>query len=107
MAEQRKWKRRSFTPEYRQAAAQRVIESGRPIAQVASELQLGEQLLGKWVRAERARQAGEPRGALSADERAELTALRREVRELRKDNEFLGKVAAFFASKQPPVNDLS
>lgn len=97
MAEQKK--KRSFTPEYRAEAARRVIESDRPIAHVARELGLGEQLLGRWVRDERARQAGEPVGDLGVDERAELKRLRREVAELRKDNEFLGKAAAFFASK--------
>lgn len=106
MTEQSK-KRRSFTAEYRAEAAGRVIESGRPIAQVARELGLGEQLLGKWVHAERARRAGEPKGELSPDERAELKRLRSEVAELRKDNEFLGKAAAFFASKPPRQNGSS
>ena len=102
MAEQKK--RRSFTPEYRVEAAGRVIESGRPVAHVARELGLGDQLLGKWVRDELAKQAGKPTGVLSVDERAELKRLRREVAELRKDNEFLGKAAAFFASKPPRSN---
>lgn len=97
-------KRRSYTPEYRVEAARRVIESGRPIAYVARELGVGEQLLGRWVHQERDRQAGEPVGELSVDERAELKRLRREVDELRKDNEFLGKAAAFFASKPPRSN---
>ena len=84
-----------------------MIESGRLVAHVARELGLGEQLLGKWVRAERARRAGEPTGELSSDERAELKRLRSEVSELCKDNEFLGKAAAFFASKPPQRNGLS
>lgn len=100
-------KRRSFTAEYRVEAARRVIETGRPIAHVARELGVGEQLLGRWVQLERERQAGEPIGELSVDERAELKRLRREVGELRKDNEFLGKAAAFFASKPPRSNGLS
>lgn len=33
-----------------------------------------------------------------------LEALRRQVAELHKDNEFLGKAAAFFATKQRPTN---
>lgn len=82
MAEQKK--RRSFTPEYRVEAAGRVIESGRPVAHVARELGLGDQLLGKWVRDELAKQAGELTGVLSVDERAELKRLRREVAELRR-----------------------
>ena len=103
MAEKKK--RRSFTPEYRAEAARLVIESGRPIAHVARELGLGAQLLGRWV--EHHRGAPEATGALDLDERAELQRLHREVAELRKDNEFLGKAAAFFASKPPRSNGLS
>lgn len=101
-------KRRAFTPEYRVEAARLVIESGRPIAHVADELGIGHQLLGRWVREEESRHLpAEPEGALTVDERAELNRLRREVNELRKDNEFLGKAAAFFASKPPRSNGLS
>ena len=49
-----------------------------------TRMTLGEQLLGRWVRSEQDRQAGEPTGELSVDERAELTRLRRDVDELRK-----------------------
>ena len=105
MAEQKT--RRRYTPEYRTEAARLVIDTGRPIAHVARELGVGEQLLGRWVRAERARLDNEPTGALDADERAELTRLRRENHELRKDNEFLGKAAAFFASKPPRPHGMS
>ncbi len=106
MTQQKKW--RTFTPEYRVEAARLVIDSGRPIAHVAEELGLGAQLLGRWVREEQARnKPAEPEGALTVDERAELKRLRREINELRKDNEFLGKAAAFFASKPPRSNGLN
>ncbi|PMB96923.1 transposase [Brevibacterium luteolum] len=36
---------------------------------------------------------------MNEDERAELARLRRENFDLKQDNEFLGKAAAFFASK--------
>jgi len=39
--------RRKFTAQYRHEAARMVIDSGRTIAQVATELRLGAQLLGK------------------------------------------------------------
>lgn len=99
--------RRRFTPEYRVEAARLVIETGRPVAQVAQELGLVEQTLGRWVNNYRQAQENEPTGELSADERAELKRLRSENRELRKDNEFLGKAAAFFASKQPLTSGLN
>jgi transposase len=100
----RKRPRRTFTPEYKHEAARLVIDTGRTITEVAHELGVGAQTLGKWVAAERAEHDAQPAGKLNLDERAELKALRRQVAELHKDNEFLGKAAAFFAAKQPPVN---
>ena len=96
--------RRTFSPEYKHEAARLVIDTGRTIAEVARELGVGSQSLGKRVAAERATEAGEPTGKLTLDERAELKALRHQVAELHKDNEFLGKAAAFFATKQRPTN---
>jgi transposase len=97
-------KRRIYTPEYRREAARLVIDTGRPIAQVARELQLGEQLLGRWVRLERDRMGLAEASGLSESERVELDRLRQENAELRLDNEFLGKAAAFFAANQPGRN---
>src|SRR5699024_6128944 len=91
-------KRKSYTPKYRQEAAHLVIDTGRTIVEVAREIGVGEQLLGRWVAKERARM-DDPPGAVDADERAELERLRRENAELRMDREFLKKAAAFFASE--------
>jgi transposase len=91
-------KRRKYTPEFREQAARLVIETGRPVAHVAAEIGIGEQLLGRWVRLARA--AGDTGAVLDADERAELDRLRRENAELRLDREFLKKAAAFFVSEQ-------
>ena len=68
-------KRKSYTPAYRRDAAHLVIDTGRTIAAVAREIGVGEQLLGRWVAAERARM-DDPPGALDIDERAELERLR-------------------------------
>ena len=93
--------RKKYTPEFREQAARLVIETGRPIAHVAAEIGVGEQLLGRWVR--QARVDGDDNGAvLDADERAELERLRKENAELRLDRQFLKKAAAFFASEQNP-----
>ena len=43
-------KRRKFTPEFRAEAAKLVTETGRPVAQVAAEIGVGAQLLGRWVK---------------------------------------------------------
>ncbi|MGQ4601242.1 transposase [Nocardia sp. R6R-6] len=46
---------RSYSPEYRVAAAHRVIGSGRPVREIVRELDVHENLLHKWVREERRR----------------------------------------------------
>jgi transposase len=89
-------RRRKYTPEYRAEAVKAVIETSRPIAQVARELGILEGTLGNWVAAWRRDHAGEE-PPLAVSERARLRELEREVRELRLKNEFLGKAAAFFA----------
>jgi transposase-like protein len=90
--------RKAFSPEYREEAVKMVLESSRPIAQVARELGLNEGTLGNWVNAYRRAHAGEE-PPLTITERARLRELEKENRELKMEKEFLGKAAAFFASK--------
>ena len=91
-------KRGKFSPEFREAAVREVIEKSRPVAVVARENGLVAQTLGNWVSAWRIEHVDdEP--VLTLSERARLKELEREVRELRMENEFLGKATAFFAKK--------
>jgi transposase len=90
--------RKRYTPAYRRDAAHLVIDTGRPISQVAAEIGVGAQLLGRWVAVERS-QMDDPPEAVDESERAELVRLRREVAELRMDREFLKKAAAFFVTE--------
>jgi transposase-like protein len=78
----------------------RVVESSRPIAQVARELGILEGTLGNWVAAYRREHAGEE-PQLSLDERARLQEVERELREVKMENEFLKKCASYFAQRQP------
>jgi transposase len=90
--------RRSFTPEFKDEAVKMVIETSRPVAEVAREIRVNEGTLGSWVNKYRAEHADdEP--PLSISERARLRELEKEVRELRMKAEFLGKAAAFFAQE--------
>lgn len=89
--------RRKFSPEFKDEAVKLVIETSRPIAEVARELNVNETTLGSWVTAYRERHADdEP--PLAVSERARLRELERENRELRLQAEFLKKAAAYFAS---------
>lgn len=88
--------RRNFSPEFKDEAVKLVIETSRPVVQIARELGIHEGTLGNWVNAYRREHAGdEP--PLSVSERARLRELEREARELRMENEFLKKAAAYFA----------
>jgi transposase len=89
-----------FSPEFKASAVAEVIEHSRPVADVARELGLVSQTLGNWVAQYRREHAGKmPPGVVSESEREELSRLRKEVRELRMQNEFLGKATAFFAKE--------
>ena len=86
--------RKNFSPEYREEAVKMVLESSRPIAQVARELGLNEGTLGNWVNTYRRAHAGEE-PPLTISERARLRELEKENRELKMEREFLGKAAAY------------
>jgi transposase len=88
--------KRTFSPEFREEAVKLVIDGSRPIAAVARELGIGEGTLGNWVAAYRRDHAGEE-PPLNISERERLRRLEREARELRMENEFLKKAAAYFA----------
>jgi transposase len=88
--------KKNFSPEFREEAVKLVIETSRPIAQVARELGIVEGTLGNWVNTYRREHAGEE-PPLSLNERARLRELERETRELKIENDFLKKAAAYFA----------
>jgi transposase-like protein len=94
-----KRKRRAFTEEFKAQTVRLVRDSGKSIGVLARELDLGETVLRKWVRQAEV-DAGRGRaGALTTEEREEVTRLRREVRTLRMEREILKKAAAFFAKE--------
>ena len=88
--------RRKFSLEFKDEAVKAVIMNSRPIAQVAREIAVNEGTLGNWVAAYRRDHADEE-PALDIHERARLREAERLVRELKMENEFLKKAAAYFA----------
>jgi transposase len=74
------------------------IESGRPIAHVASELGLPAETLRKKVRQAEADQGLRP-GMPTTQEREEIRVLKRENFELRRANEILKAASVFFATE--------
>ncbi|WP_219070372.1 transposase, partial [Candidatus Mycobacterium methanotrophicum] len=90
--------RRKFTPEFKSEAVELVISSGKPIAEIARDLGIGDGTLGNWVKA--AKKRGEfKEKPLEIDERARLKELEEENRRLRMEREILKKAAAWFAKE--------
>ena len=89
--------RRNFSPEFKEEAVKMVIETSRPITQVAKDLGVVEQTLGNWVSAYRRDHAGDEPALLTLPERARLREAERQLRELKIENDFLKKAAAYFA----------
>ena len=100
--------RRRFTPEYRRDVASLVLDTGSTITSVSRDLGLSESVVGRWVKLERERRQAVREGRPDPRElEAENTALRRRVRQLEKEKEFLGKASAFFASRHQNTSALN
>ena len=90
-----------FSREEKIAAVKLVTEGGRSLLSVANEYGIHENTLGKWKRL----YAINPEGAFTGEpmkdqatvQDRELQQLRRRVRELEAENDFLKKVSAYFA----------
>jgi len=90
--------RRKYTQEYKAEAVELVINSGRPVAEVARDLGINEGTLGVWVN--KAKRDGVfKEKPLEVNERARLKELEGENRRLRMERDLLKKAAAWFASQ--------
>jgi transposase len=67
------------------------------ISRVARQLGVGDESLRAWVK--QAEINSGTRAGLTTDEQAELTELRKEVRELRRSNDILQAAASFFGAE--------
>lgn len=90
-------RRSRYPKEFRRDAAALVIDQHRTIVDVAKELGIVEQTLGNWVRQERI-DRGERQGTTSTD-RAEITRLQRENKQLRLERDLLKKATAFWVKE--------
>ena len=83
-------KRRKFSPQYKAEAVAFVLETGRPITEVAADLGIHAGTLGKRVAAWHESNP-EPEKALTPMERAEVAEMEDELRKLRLEYEFQKK----------------
>src|SRR3954465_13267894 len=94
MAEERT--RRRFTAEFKAQAVRRLLDGGKGLGEVATELGLSPGQLSGWRNEHLAAGSAEALAQRKA-EQAELQRLKRENRRLEEEGEILRKAAAFFA----------
>lgn len=90
-------KRRRYTDEFKSEAVRLVQDSGRPVAQVARELGISDNILYRWVGEERQAQSRSRTRTAVRAETEELTRVKRELERVTKERDFLRRAAAFFA----------
>jgi transposase len=98
-------KRRLFTDEQKAEAVRIALASDKSIGQVAREMDLTQSALHNWVRQSQTNQKQAPQGALTTDERAELLRLRRDLKRVQMERDFLKKAAAFFARESSDLTN--
>ncbi len=91
--------RRSFSKEYKAEVVKLIRTGGKGIGAVASDLDLSETAVRRWVRQAEIDSGGGPAGALTTAEREELAALRKRVKTLEMEREIPKKATAFFAKE--------
>jgi transposase len=89
-------KRRKYSAEYKREAVELARSSEVSISQVARELGINSNMLGRWCREQEAtgRKAFQGQGK-PRDE--EMAGLKRELARVKKERDFLQEAAAFFA----------
>jgi len=94
-------KRRQFDRAFKVEAVRLVTEEGRPVAAVARDLGIGENLLHRWKQQFRDQQerAFVGTGNLSA-EQLELRRLQRENADLREERDILKKAISVFSDRK-------
>jgi len=86
---------RTYTKEFKEEALGLITEQGYSVSQAADALGISTNLLYTWKqKAEELENSN-----VTSDERAELLALRKEVKQLRVEKEILKKASAFFAKE--------
>ncbi len=86
-----KRKRRVFTKEQKAEAVRLVRTSGESLSQVARNLDLGENSLRNWVKQADIDEGKGPDGALTTAEKAEMRRLKRELKRVTMERDFLKK----------------
>jgi transposase len=91
----------SYPPDFRQKVVD-LARTGRSLDGLAAEFGLARQTVRNWVKQSDV-DGGRRTDGLTAEERAELFRLRREIKQLKIEREILSKAAAWFARETEAV----
>jgi len=91
-------KKRSFSDEFKADAVAQTMLNGNTITSVAKSLKIGISTLAKWVKMHND-QNQKVGGSYSPADTIKMRELERELRNVKLENEFLKKAAAFFAAQ--------
>ncbi len=98
-------KRPTYPPEFRRKILD-LVRSGRSVNAVAREFEVARQSIMNWQKQDDL-DSGRRTDGLTTDENAELTKLRRKVRELEMERDILKKAAAWFARETNTIPNKS
>lgn len=85
-------KRKEYTAEFKVEAIRLAHESGRGVTAVAAELGVSQPTLSRWLKESEAANHAE-----ELDQRAEILRLRRQLKEVTQERDFLRDAATYFA----------
>ena len=90
-------RRRRYTEEFKREAVRLVRESANPVAQVARDLGIPDNVLYRWTAQHRQAEAHGTTRATQRTEAEELARVKRELARVTQERDFLRRAAAFFA----------
>ena len=89
----------NYTPEFKKKIVHLHEEEGRTYKSITAEYGVSKAAISTWCRQFREECQTSPESKADYDNMKELLKLKREIEELRKENLFLKKAAAFFAKE--------
>ena len=89
----------SYTPEFKKKMVRLRLEEGRTMKSITTEYSISKETLRRWCNDFKEECQTSPNTKNEYDNMKEMLKLKRENEELRKENLFLTKAAAFFAKE--------
>ena len=89
----------NYTPEFKKKIVRLHEEEGRTFKSITAEYGVSKAAISAWCKQFREECQTSPESIADYDNMKELLILKREIEELRKENLFLKKAAAFFAKE--------